>query len=1193
MSGREADKGHRYIAALDEARCQDRWSEVPELLRKVTKHSPQRKCLIQTATAEHQVVTHLASKRPTSAGSSTSAPDTSILSELIPTLLSAIEEAAGEPQDIFQAQVCLAWVHYLLSETGLAATRLPNSIDETVQSLTGDGHPLSPWTEVCLIKGCYIKGAAQSLISQEDEALQTFTSALSRLSESSQASTSPQFSLWSEKLLGKGALLAGEKASSRGDSADEEAIGLALKWFRSWAAHPAVREATTYSSASQVIGPGEPASRASVWKSYYDFLSAILQQGLPYVPPSEGPNRVQLSSEIRRVESGYESHLLKEVRFPTANAKNSQVEAWVEQVIRNWEVFCGPDWRDGDIEGGQDAVGRHVLDILYRAATKTYHSHLILRRLFHVHSSLAEFDLAMKALDSYVEIVISAKDRAEKAAESGELEDDGVLLQTVSEGVITLSCFGSRKEAEKAKSLIEILQKYVEKHLPEDFDPVDESKSVDSRDSASHYPDEAFLRVIAMAFRAIGIGLATWARWTPVNEDRDDMRAEAIEYLERSLAPELGDQHNVASIYALTLLLSETRDIDTAIDYIRSALAWNSYSLTSREAHEQATLSTERDLVPLWHLLALLLSAKQEFDMAGRSCETAFEQFPSTVPASFGHTRSRKHQHALHDSEDFRTAFIGQLRGREKERIIETRMTQLALLEVSEGPEAALNHSDQLLSLFATLFADLNLQVESQKKPNTENAEHLVPPKSPSGTVRSFRSGIFGRKKKSHITDPTSDVNIPTTPTTPTAIPPNMGTAPADDADAPAIQVTGDQGVPKERSRSKGRRDSIRQKFHKHEGSFAKAVRPGSRDAKSGGAQDVNPPQPIAEGPVSPETVGIAVSEPTSPTSPTNQYQSAKQPLPPISHNMRYKRQPPPLGHSQQPPEQDVRLPGPHRFESPTRALTRFPVAHAQKHALCILVKIWLFIAGLYRRASLFDDAREACDEASKQADRVEVLVAAQESSARAFAEYGWGAGKSSEEVWADVHAERGALAQAQSLPHEAMDHYEEAIMHYPDHPKATVRLANLLLDIWDETLPPEPAQPKLEANLSSLSLVPQPSKPAEATRPGEAAAAALPNGSAETKPQSASRPTPSSTKEAAKSINRLAARDRAYGLLSTLTKLGSSWDNSEAWLALARVYEAGGQIEKAKEVLWWCVELEDRRPVRHWSNLGSGGYVL
>jgi cargo-transport protein YPP1 len=75
--------------------------------------------------------------------------------------------------------------------------------------------------------------------------------------------------------------------------------------------------------------------------------------------------------------------------------------------------------------------------------------------------------------------------------------------------------------------------------------------------------------------------------------------------------------------------------------------------------------------------------------------------------------------------------------------------------------------------------------------------------------------------------------------------------------------------------------------------------------------------------------------------------------------------------------------------------------------------------------------------------------------------------------------------------------------------------------------------------------------------------------------------------------LNRLAARDRAYQLLSTLTKLGNGWDNSEAWFALARAYEESGQIEKAKEVLWWCVELEDTQPLRRWSCVSSGGYVL
>lgn len=75
--------------------------------------------------------------------------------------------------------------------------------------------------------------------------------------------------------------------------------------------------------------------------------------------------------------------------------------------------------------------------------------------------------------------------------------------------------------------------------------------------------------------------------------------------------------------------------------------------------------------------------------------------------------------------------------------------------------------------------------------------------------------------------------------------------------------------------------------------------------------------------------------------------------------------------------------------------------------------------------------------------------------------------------------------------------------------------------------------------------------------------------------------------------LSRLAARDRAFGLLSILTKRGVGWDYSEAWYALARAYEESGQIEKTKEVLWWCVELEDTHPTRSWRNVTLGGFVL
>jgi cargo-transport protein YPP1 len=75
--------------------------------------------------------------------------------------------------------------------------------------------------------------------------------------------------------------------------------------------------------------------------------------------------------------------------------------------------------------------------------------------------------------------------------------------------------------------------------------------------------------------------------------------------------------------------------------------------------------------------------------------------------------------------------------------------------------------------------------------------------------------------------------------------------------------------------------------------------------------------------------------------------------------------------------------------------------------------------------------------------------------------------------------------------------------------------------------------------------------------------------------------------------VDRLAARDRASTLLSGLTRLGTGWNYSEAWFTLARAHEESGQPEKAKEVLWWCVELEEAKAVRDWQSSGTNGYIL
>ena len=227
-----------------------------------------------------------------------------------------------------------------------------------------DTEDISKWTEVCIAKGSFIKTAAQSITSGPDDALNTAVPVLPRLAKPPQSLLScPQALYWSEKLLSKTALMAGEKACSDGDESMTE---IALRAFRLWSNHPQVKrcDLTSHAQAGSSL---DAASQASTWMSYYQLLSIIVQEDMVYTPPGPGSPRNHLANELRKIESICENVLLRDVKFPRANASNPHVEEWVEQVIRNWEVLCGPRWRDEDLgEGGQDAVGRNVLDVCSR-----------------------------------------------------------------------------------------------------------------------------------------------------------------------------------------------------------------------------------------------------------------------------------------------------------------------------------------------------------------------------------------------------------------------------------------------------------------------------------------------------------------------------------------------------------------------------------------------------------------------------------------------------------------------------------------------------------------------------------------------------------------------------------------------------------------------------------------------------------
>lgn len=170
------------------------------------------------------------------------------------------------------------------------------------------------------------------------------------------------------------------------------------------------------------------------------------------------------------------------------------------------------------------------------------------------------------------------------------------------------------------------------------------------------------------------------------------------------------------------------------------------------------------------------------------------------------------------------------------------------------------------------------------------------------------------------------------------------------------------------------------------------------------------------------------------------------------------------------------------------------------------------------------------------------------------------------------------------------MAQYEQALSHFPDHPAGIIGISNLLMDIYEEKLPAE--------------------EPIISNRPLPTASGSLISEAKPTVPRSTSSSSnlpsrrPSLVNDAPDleggkrdpnpaELNRLAARDRAYMLLSNLTKLGAGWNDADAWLTFARAHELSGEIGKAKQALWWVVELEDYRPMRPWRDVTNGAYAL
>lgn len=466
---------------------------------------------------------------------------------------------------------------------------------------------------------------------------------------------------------------------------DEDSVARAFRAFHNFvtglvSAHHQVQLAAGVVATEKGLNPEKEQERREVYRNYFKFISLLLlPNGHPNRPipralpskivvgstisavPTPGPapgnmaskagTRDTLRAELKVVEHVYEEYLLRGLNFPKAIEYHEVIGEWVDLVVENWRVA-----------GGLGDEAPPVVEILYRAATKTFHSPRILRHLFITLTATGNFPDAVRALDTYIDLIQRAKDRIAKGHVEKDFDDDKAILETAVEGIRVLC--GLVDDGRKGMELAERIEKWIEEWR------------VRSED------------VLAVVFRGIGIANATWARKTIDGETRPDIQNAAIKAFEKGLSY---DPFDIDAWYGLALVQVEVGDVSSAMESTKKGLVILKY-VADEESEEawDGKGDHKRRAVPLLHLLALIMSATEEFEGARQACADVFEVLGEDMAV-------------------FRAMGIG-----EKECVLEVRMTQIAIEEALDGAEVAVKMTDHLLDTYGRLFEAAQLDRGSQ-----------------------------------------------------------------------------------------------------------------------------------------------------------------------------------------------------------------------------------------------------------------------------------------------------------------------------------------------------------------------------------------------------------------------------------------------------------------------------------------------
>lgn len=355
------------------------------------------------------------------------------------------------------------------------------------------------------------------------------------------------------------------------------------------------------------------------------------------------PNNSALAKETRETSETYEHYLFENANFPTTSESNQPIEQYVDVIMANWELetsFKGVVNRIYD----KDEISRSktVLFSLRRAVSLTFHSCSIMRHLVILLSALGEYEEALAAFNTYMSYQEKYRIRVESG---GELENEsgdpnGLVVKVASRVIVIYTHV--LKDGKKAKECADRMQSWLidGEHL------LDDDKDV-----------------VAEAHASLGRAYALYSEGITSEAEYKSNVDVAMQHFQKSLELRPTD----TTVYLdNALLLVRRGDISGALTNVKNGLMHN------------------QDHLPSWNMLALLLSAQEEYTTAVKVVNNALWKF-----------EQQNTQAELLLDED-------------KRALIQVKVTQVALIETSEGPIAAMDCLPDVFTLFNALYPRVN-----------------------------------------------------------------------------------------------------------------------------------------------------------------------------------------------------------------------------------------------------------------------------------------------------------------------------------------------------------------------------------------------------------------------------------------------------------------------------------------------------